>query len=385
MRLRETRCGTYRRLVAVALACFSVSAAAQEGSLGLGGISGIVRDSLGQAIIGAQITIPGSQLIAETDESGKFELAKIRPGMLALRFRRLGYLPDTVELLILAGRTVPLEVSLTRVQVSLTPVVITGRTDLTGWRAGFYQRKDVGTGHFFTAEDIDKRNPGMMTDMFRMIPGVTIQPSRGVIRNQLRFRGSRNCAPLTVLDGSPLASGEFDIDAISPRSIAAMEVYTGSIVPPRYSVSPGIGQRTCGMIIIWSKEGERRPRRTQPNAASNAAELIKLVDSRQIFTAAQVDITARQDSTRPVRPMYPDALYEAQISGSVMVEFIVTASGEVDPDRISVVYATHPGFVETVREALATAIYVPAIRGGFPVHQVVQHEFQFIPDTGKKK
>ena len=385
MRLRETRCGTYRRLVAVALACFSVSAAAQEGSLGLGGISGIVRDSLGQAIIGAQITIPGSQLIAETDESGKFELAKIRPGMLALRFRRLGYLPDTVELLILAGRTVPLEVSLTRVQVSLTPVVITGRTDLTGWRAGFYQRKDVGTGHFFTAEDIDKRNPGMMTDMFRMIPGVTIQPSRGVIRNQLRFRGSRNCAPLTVLDGSPLASGEFDIDAISPRSIAAMEVYTGSIVPPRYSVSPGIGQRTCGMIIIWSKEGERRPRRTQPNAASNAAELIKLVDSRQIFTAAQVDVTARQDSTRPVRPMYPDALYEAQISGSVMVEFIVTASGEVDPDRISVVYATHPGFVETVREALATAIYVPAIRGGFPVHQVVQHEFQFIPDTGKKK
>ena len=384
MRLRETRCGTYRRLVAVALACFSVSAPAQEGSLGLGGISGIVRDSLGQAIIGAQITIPGSQLIAETDESGKFELAKIRPGMLALRFRRLGYLPDTVELLILAGRTVPLEVSLTRVQVSLTPVVITGRTDLTGWRAGFYQRKDVGTGHFFTAEDIDKRNPGMMTDMFRMIPGVTIQPSRGVIRNQLRFRGSRNCAPLTVLDGSPLASGEFDIDAISPRSIAAMEVYTGSIVPPRYSVSPGIGQRTCGMIIIWSKEGERRPRRTQPNAASNAAELIKLVDSRQIFTAAQVDITARQDSTRPVRPMYPDALYEAQISGSVMVEFIVTASGEVDPDRISVVYATHPGFVETVREALATAIYVPAIRGGFPVHQVVQHEFQFIPDSGKK-
>ena len=385
MRLRETRCGTYRRLVAVALACFSVSAAAQEGSLGLGGISGIVRDSLGQAIIGAQITIPGSQLIAETDESGKFELAKIRPGMLALRFRRLGYLPDTVELLILAGRTVPLEVSLTRVQVSLTPVVITGRTDLTGWRAGFYQRKDVGTGHFFTAEDIDKRNPGMMTDMFRMIPGVTIQPSRGVIRNQLRFRGSRNCAPLTVLDGSPLASGEFDIDAISPRSIAAMEVYTGSIVPPRYSVSPGIGQRTCGMIIIWSKEGERRPRKAQPNAASNAAELIKLVDSRQIFTAAQVDVTARQDSTRPVRPMYPDALYEAQISGSGMVEFIVTASGEVDPDRISVVYATHPGFVETVREALATAIYVPAIRGGFPVHQVVQHEFQFIPDSGKKK
>ena len=25
-------------------------------------------------------------------------------------------------------------------------------------------------------------------------------------------------------------------------------------------------------------------------------------------------------------------------------------------------------------------MYVPAIRGGYPVHQVVQHEFQFVPD-----
>jgi TonB family protein len=374
-----------RRLLAVALACVSVSAGAQEGSLGLGGINGVVRDSMGAAIIGAQITIPGSQLVAETDDSGRFALAKIKSGMLSLRFRRLGFQPDTVELLVLAGRTVPLEVTLTRVLVSLTPVVITGRADLTGWRAGFYQRKDVGTGHFFTAEDIDKRNPSMMSDMFRSIPGVTVQPSRGMIRNQLRFRGQRSCAPLTFLDGAPLASGEFDIDNLSPRSIAAMEVYTGTLVPPRFAVSPGIGPRTCGAIVIWSKEGERQKRRTAPNAQSAAMEISKLVDSRQIFTAAQVDITARQDSARPVRPMYPDALYEAQVSGSVMVEFIVTATGDVDPDRISIVSATHPGFVETVRTALQEATYVPAIRGGFPVHQVVQHEFQFVPDAKSRR
>jgi hypothetical protein len=386
MRLSETVKGTFcRRLGAVALACFSVSASAQDGSLGLGGIRGIVRDSMGLAIIGAQITIPGSQLIAESDDSGRFELAKIRPGMLALRFRRLGYQPDTVDLLILAGKTVPLEVTLSRLLVSLTPVVITGRSDLTGWRAGFYQRKDIGTGHFFTADDIDKRNPGQMSDMFRSIPGVTVQPSRGMIRNQLRFRGSRTCAPLTVLDGAPLPAGEFDIDAISPNSIAAFEVYTGSIVPPQFSVSPGIGMRTCGAVVIWSKEGERRARRPAPNAASSAAELVKLVDSRQIFTAAQVDFTARQDSTHPVRPIYPDALYDAQVSGSVMVEFIVTASGEVDPDRISVVFATHPGFVNPVRNALEGAIYVPAVRGGSAVHQVVQHEFQFVPDAPNRR
>ena len=329
--------------------------------------------------------MPGTPLVVESDDSGRFELAKVRPGMLALRFRRLGFQPDTVELLVLAGRTIPLDITLSRAMVTLSPVVITGRAELTGWRAGFYQRRDVGAGHFFTREDIDRRNPSQMSDMFRMIPGVTVQPSMGMIRNQLRFRGNRGCAPLTWLDGSPLASGEFDIDNLSPRSIEAFEVYTGSIVPPRFSVAPGIGPRTCGAIVIWSREGQRSVKRPAPNAVSTASQIAKLVDDRQLFTAAQVDITARQDSTRPVKPSYPDALYEAQVSGSVMVEFIVTASGEVDPDRISVVFATHPGFVDPVRQALETAIYVPAIRGGFPVHQVVQHEFVFVPDAKSRR
>jgi len=375
-----------RRVMPAVLVLLGVSSAgAQEGSLGTGGISGQVRDATGQAIIGAQVTMPGTALVAESDDSGRFLLAKVRPGMLSLRFRRLGYQPDTIDLLVLAGKTVPLDVTLARLSVALTPVVITGRAALTGWRQGFYQRKDVGSGHFFTLEDIEKRNPSNMSDMFRMIPGVTIQPSMGMIRNQLRFRGSRNCAPLTWLDGAPLSAGEFDIDALSPRSIEAFEVYTGSIVPPRFAVAPGIGPRTCGVVVLWSREGQRRAKRPAPNAASVASELHKLVDERQIFTAAQVDITARQDSARPIKPQFPDALYDAQISGSVMVEFIVTATGEVDTERISVVFASHPGFIEPVRHALEVAVYVPAIRGGYPVHQVVQHEFQFIPDASKRR
>jgi hypothetical protein len=375
-----------RRLTAVVALVLSVAdAGAQDGTLGTGGIRGVIRDSTGQAIIGAQIAFAGSSLIAESDDSGRFEVAKVRPGMLQLRFRRLGYQPDTVDLLVLAGKTIPLEVTLQRLTVSLTPVVVRGRAELTGWRQGFYERKAVGSGHYFTQEDIEKRNPSNMSDMFRMIPGVTIVPSMGIIRNQLRFRGARGCAPLTWLDGSPLASGEFDIDNISPRSIAAFEVYTGTIIPPRFALAPGIGPRTCGAIVLWSREGERRMKRPKPSAVSTASQIAKLVDDRQIFTAAQVDITARQDSARPVRPMYPDALYDAQVSGAVMVEFIVTATGEVDPERIAVVFATHPGFVDPVRRALEDAIYVPAIRGGYPVHQVVQHEFQFVPDPGKRR
>jgi len=374
-----------RLTLAAILACLSASAGAQEGELVTGGIMGTVRDSAGQALIGVRVMIPGSSLLIETNDSGQFHLAKVRPGMLALRFRRLGYQPDTVSLLVLAGRTVPLEVTLARLAQQLTPVVISGRADLTGWRRDFYQRRDVGGGHYFTRADIEKRNPSNLTDMLRTIPGVTIQPSQGIIRNQVRFRNARNCAPLTWLDGSPLSSGEFDLDAITPGSVEAVEIYTGSTVPPRFSVAPGIGPRTCGTIIIWSREGQRaRPKR---NAAvvSPAAELATLVEKRQIYTAAQVDVTARQDSLHPVRPVYPDALLKAQVSGSVMVEFIVDPMGEVDVERLSVVFATHPAFIDAVRDALETASYVPALRGGYPVYQVVQHEFRFHPDTARNR
>lgn len=381
MRHREIVGPYRRRLVVGAIACFSATSAAQDGVIGTGGVRGIVRDSLGLAIIGAQISIGGSRLIAETDDSGRFELAKVRPGMLSLRFRRLGYQPDTIELLVLAGKTVPVEVTLSRLNVSLTPVVITGRSDLRGWREGFYHRKSIGMGHYFTAADVEKRNPSQLSDMFRNLPGVTVVPSRGSIRNQIRLR-SKRCAPLTWLDGAPLRAGEFDIDMVSARSIAAVEIYTGAIVPPQF-VTPL--SRPCGAIVIWSKEAPPLKRRPAPNVISSASEIARMVDNRQIFTAAQVDVTARQDSLRPVRPKYPDALFDAQITGSVMVEFIVTASGEVDVDRISIVNATHPDFVESVKLALEEARYAPAVRGGFAVHQLVQHEFQFVPDAKRRR
>jgi Gram-negative bacterial TonB protein C-terminal/TonB-dependent Receptor Plug Domain len=217
------------------------------------------------------------------------------------------------------------------------------------------------------------------------LPGVMIVQGQGFVRNQVRFRGKTGCAPLTWLDGHPLPAGEFDLDGLSPNSIEAMEVYAGSTVPPRFAVSPGIGQRTCGAIVIWSREAPPRRTARQNTTESAASELADLVENHQIYTAAQVDITAHQDSLRPVRPTYPDALLDAEIGGRVMAEFIVNPMGEVDVERLNIVFATHPALAEAVRHALETAVYIPAIKGGYPVHQVVQHEFVFRPDSGRKK
>lgn len=374
----------WRALALLAGCVVATSSPAQIGEFGTGGIRGVVRDSAGLGITGVQVTISRSTLKFETDEQGQFQLAKVPAGPISLHFRRLGFRPDTIDLTVLAGKTVPLDVNLNRAAISLDPVVITGRTALTGWRAGFYSRKDRGGGHFITREEIDRRNPGTLTDMFRMIPGARIVTGRGIIPNQIRFRGER-CAPLTWLDGAPLTAGEFDLDALSPRSIEAMEIYAGSgTIPAQFHVSSSITSQ-CGTIVIWSREGQRAPVKRKTGEVSAAAALAQLVDAQKAFTSSEVDVAARLDSANAIVPVYPDRLHEDGIPGSVMAEFVVGASGQVDPQSFSVVFSSHPAFTEAVQRALSEAVYVPAVRKGYPVPQVVQHEFKFVPDGSRKR
>lgn len=347
--------------------------------LGMGGIKGQVRDSAGFALSGVELLLEGNDQRFQTDEQGGFELAQLRAGPLTLYVRRLGFRPDTLDLMVLAGKTIPVNVTLQRTEVKISPVVVYGRTALTGWRAGFYSRREMGTGYFFTREDIEKRNPGMLTDMFRNIPGARVMANDGVIRNHVRFRGAA-CPPLVWLDGSPLGAGEFDLDALSPNSIEAVEIYP-SQGPMQFTVSSVIAP-ACGTILVWSREGQKK----QPRRNTSAAyALARAVEDKQIFTANEVDIAAREDSANPVRPRYPDQLHDDGVSGSVLAEFVVEASGEVNPITLSVVFASHPLFAESVQEALREAIYSPAVRQGYPVRQVVQHEFRFVPDTSRKK
>jgi outer membrane biosynthesis protein TonB len=86
-----------------------------------------------------------------------------------------------------------------------------------------------------------------------------------------------------------------------------------------------------------------------------------------------------------VRPIYPDALYDAGIGGLVLAEFVVDSDGSVDMDSFSVILATHPAFADAVQRALAEAVYMPAIKKGYPVQQVVQHEFRFVPDSTARR
>lgn len=349
---------------------------AQE--VGTGGVSGMVRDSLGTPLVGAQITVGGSELVAESDERGEFVLAKARAGEMSIRVRRVGYQPDTVRVNVLAGQTIPVEIVLHRIAVELAPLVVYGRRNVTGPMAGFYERLSRGHGHFLTREQIERRNPHNMTDLFRMIPGARLEPTRfGSAR--VRFRGSRS-APLVWLDGTPLYAGEFDLDSVDPRTFEGIEIYSGaSSVPAEFQGNRAISS-SSGTIILWSRRGELRPKK--PKAGYSAArEIQRMIEEKLVFTANQVDVPARPDSGDLIRPVYPDSLFENSVGGTVVVEFVVNRGGEVDMETFNIVSMTHPSLGESVRRAVRDQRYRPAMRNGYAVQQVVQQPFNFVPDS----
>ena len=352
---------------------------AQEGAVGTGGINGTIRDAAGIPVVGAQISVGGTALVAESDERGEFKLAKAAAGETSIRVRRIGYRPDTARVNVLAGQTVPVEIVLDRVAVELVPLVVYGRRNVAGRMAGFYDRLSRGNGHFMTREQIERRNPHNMTDLFRMIPGARVEPTR-FGDGRVRFRGARS-APLVWLDGTPLYAGEFNLDTVDPRSFEGIEIYSGpSSVPAEFQ-----GNRTMssasGTIILWSRQGELRPRKPKQGEASAASEIQRLVEQQMVFTSTEVDVQARPDSSDLIRPLYPDSLHDKAVPGRVLVEFVVDLRGDVNMETFNIVTATHPAFGESVRRAVKDQRYRPALRKGNVVQQVVQQPFSFIPDS----
>lgn len=364
-------------IFAASTAALPRDACAQD-QLPAGVVSISVVDSLGRSISGAELTVEGTTVRGVTDERGEVRFNAVRGGPATIRVRRLGFRPATLDIVV--DQRVPATsiVTLALIPQRLATIVVKGGSNYTGRMAGFYQRRDLGIGHFISRERIEHDNPSQLTDIFRRLPGVQITSSR-FIRNAIRFRGNGgSCWPLVWLDGAPLPTAEFDLDFLSPTSIEGIEVYSGiSQIPPQFMGSRGLG--SCGVIVVWSREGERRAKK--PKKAVTATELADMVASLKVYTPDQVDIPARADSLSRPQPLYPETLLLTGVMGQVLAEFVVDTLGHVELDTFGVIASTNPKFTQAVQRAIPEWAYAPAMLGGKRVRQLVQQPFTFVVDS----
>jgi hypothetical protein len=98
--------------------------------------------------------------------------------------------------------------------------------------------------------------------------------------------------------------------------------------------------------------------------------------SDSVFTIIEVDSAATR-LPESAAPKYPKDLLERRVQGQAIVQFVVDTTGFADPASFSVVLASHPDFVASVREALPGMRFSTAKIGSVKVRQLVELPFTF--------
>ena len=208
---------------------------------------------------GARVDVIGTPGATLTKENGEFMIANLPSGTQSVVVRQIGFAPEERSVDLSTRAPAKVNVTMARPATVLNTIVVKADREVGLERIGFTQRKKVGGGYHLDGDDIMKRAPNMLTDLFRSIPGLRVVPSGNgmdyTVESSRQVSGS--CVKYFV-DGAPFeAVFPGDVDRIlPPNEIAAVEVYNGISVPAQFQAA---GQSSCAAIVLWSKTRVDRP------------------------------------------------------------------------------------------------------------------------------
>ena len=213
-------------------------------------VRGIVVDTAGLPLGGAEVRAVGTAMLVITSDSGLFH-AELPAGPIVFAVRRLGYEASTFLATLKSGRTNGVKLTLQGTAHHLAGVLIAEERE-QGWLRTFNQRRESQQGTFITRSEIEKTRARLATDLLRRrVPSVQVVPTRTGTRVYMRGNGARRCPPQLFVHTTPYSG---DVDDFPPEVIEAIEIYAGSSeLPPELN----IGRALCGAIVIWTRDPKK--------------------------------------------------------------------------------------------------------------------------------
>jgi hypothetical protein len=180
-----------------------------------------------------------------TSREGWFSILGVPAGPVSIQVRRIGYEARVVDVQMTEEKRTSVEIVLKPVPAELEEMLI--KADEREALREFYEHRKQRSsyGRFFDQNDVKKRGPAYPSDLFRSIPGVSLQITGP--GNAVRIRG---CQPMLWVDGQRIPNAEVD-DVISPHDIAGLEFYSSMAGTPAQYLDRST--RACGTIIVWTK------------------------------------------------------------------------------------------------------------------------------------
>jgi len=236
-------------------------------------ISGSVVDSNGEAIIGANVLVKGTNVGTITDLNGKFSLSA--PSESVLKVSCMGYLSKDVK--VVSGA--PFSIVLQEDSRTLEEVVVVGfgsqkKVNLTG---------AVGT---IDSKELSSRPVVSATQALQgLVPGLQITQTSGSLGDtpSINVRGTATIgtgstgSPLILIDGM-----EGDINTINPQDIENISVLKDAAASSIYG-----SRAPFGVILVTTKNGKSGKAVINYNnnfRVSSATDMPEMMDSYTFAT-----------------------------------------------------------------------------------------------------
>ena len=230
-------------------------------------VTGVVRDTSGRPITGAEVFVGRTDKPVTTNDLGQFRFLNAPAGAQWVSARRIGYAPVRRSVRISRNQPEEIELTMEPLPVMLPELKVVERSGMRARRLeDFWQRtRSAYGGRFITGEDLERRNPVTLVQMVRpylpyaALTGVErdmrdFGPMNG-IQQSAAFGGARSgarCAPSIAFDGG-IGSDAWTVEDIPVSLVEAVEVYRPrwTEIPVEYSFDARAAR--CGLVIIWTK------------------------------------------------------------------------------------------------------------------------------------
>lgn len=221
------------------------------------------RDST--PVVRAEVRLPSLGRTTVTDPAGRFVFTALPPGTYRVRIEATGLRAVMFEVVLLPGEEYRARIILEEGVQQLAEIAVAApRPDANARRLeAFQRRRQRGLGVFLTTEDLERRQPRVLSDALVHVLGIRVTErsggrilvsSRGLA--PARVDGGLSAGPCilrVVVDGAMLPAGH-TVDYVPPREILAVELYPGPATMP-VEFAHWSEDAWCGLIAIWTRGG----------------------------------------------------------------------------------------------------------------------------------
>jgi len=192
-----------------------------------------------------------------SNQQGRFSLEGLTPGLVEIRFERLGYETRTEPVIVHPGLTIDVLANMSTRPIMLEPIQVVAVRSQALERNGFYDRAVRAWGTQFGPAEMEALQPTTLSELMYRVPGVEVEGGRSPdspARVVSRRRGglvAASCGLDIYVDGQRL--NNYDFNEISPTEVEAIEIFQGLDVPTQFQRRSS--ESGCGIVLIWTHRG----------------------------------------------------------------------------------------------------------------------------------